>query len=197
MNEHNRGSNMRVRTLSAVLLVACLLVPFASAAIPGVNTEVDTTGTPIASITTPQVSSDGVNFTIEVVLTEEAAGNGTVVLWEVQQCINTGVCYPPELLEMTENDGVWSYTIVPVLTHTYINYEIDLNYSDNTSEVFPEGGFIVGGKVWSDCWVSGTESGGEACPTDDVVAMEGDIPGPGLLIVAGGLALAAIIARRD
>ena len=197
MNEHNRGINMRRSTLSAILLAACLLIPFASAANPGVNTEVDTTGTPISSITTPQVSSDGVDFTIEVVLTEEAAGNGTVVLWEVQQCINTGVCYPPELLEMTENDGVWSYTLVPVPTHTYINYEIDLNYSDNTSEVFPEGGFIVGGKVWSDCWVSGTESGGDACPTDDVVAMEGGIPGPGLLIVAGGLALAAVISRRD
>ncbi len=185
---------MRGRTLSAVLLVACLLVPFASAADPGVNTEVDTAGTPIASITTPQVSSDGVNFTIEVVLTEEAAGNGTIVFWEVQQCINTGVCYPPEMLEMTKNDGVWSYTLVPVLTHTYINYEIDLNYSDNTSEVFPEGGFIVGGKVWSDCWVSGTESGGDC---GAVVDVEGGIPGPGLLIVAGGLALAAVIARRD
>jgi len=182
---------MRGRTLSAVLLVACLLVPFASAD-PGVNTEVDTAGTPIASITTPQVSSDGVDFTIEVVLTEEAAGNGTIVFWEVQQCINTGVCYPPEMLEMTKNDGVWSYTLVPVPTHTYINYEIDLNYSDNTSEVFPVGGFIVGGKVWSDCWVSGTESGGDCGGV-----VEGRIPGPGLLIVAGGLALAAVIARRD
>ncbi len=184
---------MRGRTLSAVLLVACLLVPFASAD-PGVNTEVDTAGTPIASITTPQVSSDGVNFTIEVVLTEEAAGNGTIVFWEVQQCINTGVCYPPEMLEMTEDHGVWSYTLVPVPTHTYINYEIDLNYSDNTSEVFPEGGFIVGGKVWSDCWVSGTESGGDC---GAVLGVDEVVPGPGLLLLTGTLALAAVAIRRE
>ncbi len=185
---------MRRRVLSAILLAACLLIPLASAGgEAGVNVDINIEGTPISSITTPQVSSDGVDFTIEVVLMEDAAGNGTVVLWEVQQCINSGVCYPPEMLEMAENNGVWSYTIQPVSTHTYINYEINLIYSDDTSEVFPEAGFIVGGKVWSDCWVSGPESGGDACPT---VSEEG-IPGPGLLIVTGGLALAAIIARRD
>ena len=191
MNEQMKGWGMRKSVLPAVLIATCLLIPFAAAADPGVNVAIDLNGTPISSITTPQVSSDGVDFTIEVVLTEEAVGNGTVVFWEVQQCINSGVCYPPEMLEMTENDGVWSYTIQPVTTHTYINYEINLDYSDGSSEVFPEGGFISGGKIWSDCWVSGTESGGDC---DDG---EGGIPGPGLLIVVGGLALAAVVSRRE
>ena len=58
----------------------------------------------------------------------------------------------------------WTSTITPVETHSYINFDIILTYTDGEEETFPEGGFTEGGKIWSDCWVSGSDSGGDNCP---------------------------------
>jgi len=115
------------RVFIALGLVLCLCLPLASAAVnPGANRFIDVEGTPIESITVPGVSTDGVDFTINVVLNENASANGTTVQWTVQQCINSGVCFQPEVLNMSVEDGTWAYTLMPVETHAYVNFDIVL-----------------------------------------------------------------------
>lgn len=184
---------MRSMRALACLLALLMLSPFAAAAAnPGVNMSIDVEGTPIQSISTPGVSSDGVDFTIEVVLTDVAAQNGTTVAWTVQICINSGVCYPPDSIPMQEDAGTWSSTIQPDPTHTYVNYDIVLNYPEGEDEIFPDGGFVEGGKIWSDCWVSGDETGGDNCPNND----EGLLPAPVLLTTLVLLCFAAVVRHR-
>lgn len=178
-------------------LVLMLCLPYAAAADnPGVNRTIEVEGTPIDSIGVPNVSTDGIEFTINITLSTEAANNGTIVEWTVQQCINSGVCNPPERISMNGSDANWTSTITPVDTHSYVNYDIVLTYADGEDEKFPEDGFANGGKVWSDCWVSGEDSGGNNCP-ETVVLPEEKLPAPALMsTILIGLS-AALIAKRD
>ena len=193
-----RHSMMRRLLTLAIALSLCL--PFAIAGEgAGVNRTIDVEGTPIEAIVVPDISTDGVNFTISLTLVDEAAENGTTVEWTVQQCINTGVCNPPEKMSMenaTNSTKDWFGWITPVDTHSYINYDIVLTYANGEDEKFPEGGFSQGGKVWSDCWVSGEESGGNNCP-DMTVLPDDPLPAPALIsTILVGLS-AALIAKRD
>ena len=129
-------------------------------------------------------------------LSSEAAENGTTVEWTVQQCINSGVCNPPEKISMNGSDANWTSTITPVDTHSYVNYDIVLTYADGEDEKFPESGFSNGGKVWSDCWVSGEDNGGNNCPAVAVLP-DDPLPAPALVTtIIVGLS-AALIAKRD
>lgn len=190
-----------MRRLLALILALSLCIPYVVATEDsGVNHTIEVDGTPIDSIQTPEVSTDGVEFTISLVLSSEAAGNGTTVEWTVQQCINSGVCNPPEKITMNGSEENWSSTITPVETHSYINYDIVLTYSNGEDEKFPEGGFAEGGKVWSDCWVSGEESGGEGCSVDSITVSDPgrtSLPAPALVsTILVGLS-AALMAKRD
>ena len=178
-------------------LVLMLCLPYAAAADdPGVNRTIEIEGTPIDSIAVPNVSTDGIEFTINITLSTEAANNGTIVEWTVQQCINSGVCNPPERIVMNGSDANWTSTITPVDTHSYVNYDIVLTYADGEDDKFPEDGFANGGKVWSDCWVSGEDSGGNNCP-DTALLPEERLPAPALIsTILVGLS-AALIAKRD
>jgi hypothetical protein len=186
-----------VRRLLVLVLTLSLCLPFAIAADnAGVNRIIDTEGTPIDSILAPGVSTDGVGFTIDLALSTEAAENGTTVEWTVQQCINSGVCNPPEKIAMNGSGENWTSTITPVDTHSYINYDFVLTYADGEDEKFPEGGFSEGGKVWSDCWVAGEENGGNNCPETIVLEPE-QMPAPALMAtIVIGLS-AALLAKRD
>jgi hypothetical protein len=192
-------SRCMMRRVYALVLALSLCLPLAIAADnPGVNRTIDVAGTPIDSIHTPDVSADGMNFTIWVNLTDAASENGTTVEWTVQQCINSGVCNPPEKISMDfiEDRGKWTSTITPVDTHSYINYDIILTFANGEDEKFPERGFSEGGKVWSDCWVSGEDSGGINCPAVTVLPDE-SLPAPALVsTILVGLS-AALIAKRD
>ena len=189
-----------MRRLLTLTIALSLCLPFAIAGDDaGVNRTIDVDGTPIDSITAPEISTDGVNFTISLTLVDEAAENGTTVEWTVQQCINSGVCNPPEKISMenaTNSTKDWFGSITPVDTHSYINFDIVLTYADGEEEKVPEGGFSEGGKVWSDCWVSGEDSGGNNCP-QIVVLPEESLPAPALVsTILVGLS-AALIAKRD
>ena len=186
---------MRRSTVLCIALSLCL--PFAIAANDsGTNRAIDLDGTPIDSILVPEVSTDGVDFTINVTLSSEAAENGTTVEWTVQQCINSGVCNPPEKIAMNGSDANRTSTITPVDTHSYVNYDIVLTYADGEDEKFPESGFSNGGKVWSDCWVSGDDNGGNNCPAVAVLP-DDPLPAPALVAtIIVGLS-AALIAKRD
>ena len=50
-----------------------------------------------------------------------------------------------------------------------------------------------GGKIWSDCWVAGEETGGGGCSTGD----GGVLPAIGLVGVLSALGLGAAVIRRD
>ena len=192
-----RQRRCMIRRLLTLTLALSLCLPFAMAGEDaGINRTIDIEGTPIDSIVTPEVSTDGIEFTINLILSSEAAGNGTTVEWTVQQCINSGVCNPPEKITMNGSGENWTSTITPVETHSYINYDIVLTYTDGEDEKFPEGGFAEGGKVWSDCWVSGEKSGGNNCPDIAVLGPE-PMPAPALMAtIVVGLS-AALLARRD
>lgn len=180
----------------SVGLALLLLAPFASAGEAGENRAIDVAGTPIDAIVSPEVSIDGEDFTIEVTLGTDATGNGTTVHWTVQMCSNDGTCDPPiSMMEMTDSDGKWSGMVIPIDDHSYVNYEITLNYTDGDDETFPESGFVNGGKVWSDCWVSGPESGGDGCGDDDSGFL--GLPAPALIVTALIGFSAALIAKRD
>ena len=185
------------RQLLALVLSLSLCLPFAAAAEnAGENRTIDTEGTPIDSIITPEVSTDGVDFTISLTLSSEAAGNGTTVEWTIQQCINSGVCNPPETIAMNGTGENWTGKVTPVDTHSYINYDIVLTYANGEDETFPEEGFVEGGKVWSDCWVSGSDSGGNNCPETVLLPAE-PVPAPALLAtIVVGLS-AALLAKRE
>ena len=188
-----------MRRLLALALALSLCFPFAAAAEnAGENRTIDIEGTPIDSIHVPDVSTDGVNFTIWVGLSNESSEDVTSVEWTVQQCINSGVCNPPEKISMNlvEDRGKWTSTITPVDTHSYINFDIILTYANGEDETFPEEGFVEGGKVWSDCWVSGADSGGNNCPETVVLPPE-PVPAPALLAtIVVGLS-AALLAKRE
>jgi len=188
-----------MRRLLTLTLALSLCLPFAVAGEDaGINRTIDIEGTPIDSIQVPDVSTDGVNFTIWVGLSNESSENVTSVEWTVQQCINSGVCNPPEKISMNlvEDRGKWTSTITPVDTHSYINFDIILTYANGEDETFPEEGFVEGGKVWSDCWVSGADSGGNNCPETVVLPPE-PVPAPALLAtIVVGLS-AALLAKRE
>ena len=183
-----------MKRIMVVGLALLLLAPFASAGDAGENRTIDVTGTPIDAIISPDVSSDGDDFIVQVTLGNDAAGNGTTVHWTVQMCSNDGTCDPPISMDMMETEGKWTGTVSPIDDHSYVNYDITLNYTDGETETFPEGGFVIGGKVWSDCWVSGSESGGEGCPDDDGFL---GLPAPSLLITTLVGFSAALLAKRD
>ena len=186
-----------MRRLLTLTLALSLCLPFAMAGEDaGTNQTIDIEGTPIDLIDVPGVSTDGIGFTINLALSSEAADNGTTVEWTVQQCINSGVCNPPEKIAMNGSGEDWTSTITPVDTHSYINYDIVLTYAEGEDETFPEGGFAEGGKVWSDCWVSGEESGGNGC-LDDGGELSSPLPAPAMFAtILVGLS-AALLAKRD
>ena len=186
-----------MRRVLTLMLAVSLCLPLAMAGEDaGINHTIDVEGTPIDSIVVPEVSTDGVEFTINLVLSSEAAENGTTVEWTVQQCINSGVCNPPEKIAMNGSGENWTSSITPVETHSYVNYDVVLTYSDGEDETFPEGGFAQGGKIWSDCWVSGEESGGDGCP-DDEGGLSSPLPAPAMFAtILVGLS-AALLSKRD
>ena len=186
-----------MRRMLVLIVVLSMCLPFATAADdPGVNRTIEVEGTPIESIAAPEISTDGLDFVIEVTLNSDAAENGTTVEWTVQQCINSGVCNPPEKFAMSGAEGNWTGTITPVDTHSYVNYDVILTYPNGDDEKFPEGGFSEGGKVWSDCWVSGEDSGGNNCP-ETVVLPDEKLPAPALFTTMAVGRTAALIAKRD
>jgi len=172
----------------ALALCALLLVPVVMASEGGVNKDLDIEGTQISAINTPSVSSDGEEFDITVTLDQE--NNVTGVSWTWQVCLNSGVCLAPVPENLASSDGgtTWTTTMTPVEDHSYVNYRIILEYADGNSSTYPETGW--GGKVWSDCWVAGEESGGTDCDGS------GSLPGFTMLATVSVLGMMAIAVRR-
>ena len=162
MKEKVLGINMR----KVIVLLLCLIfiIPPVSASDGGENKEFDIEGTQISAIDIPSTSTDGENFIITLTLNEE--NNVTNVAWTWQICLNSGVCLAPTPEDLTSSDDgkTWTTSMTPVDDHSYINFRITLDFEDGNSTTYPESGW--GGKVWSDCWISGDETGGDGCNSE-------------------------------
>jgi hypothetical protein len=177
----------------ALVLCALFFLPIVGAVEPGVNKVMDLEGTPITSITTPEIFSGSEDFQIAVALEEAAASNGTTVSWDWQVCINSGVCYAPVPVDLTSADGgvTWTTSVEPIEEQAYINYRIILHFEDNNSSTYPSQGF--GAKVWSDCWISGNDSGGDGCNKIQETSEDMTSPLPGFAVLST-LAIVGVVA---
>ena len=117
----------------------------------------------------------------------------TSVVWITQICINTGVCFAPEINEMSSSDGVTYESQVDVDgTASYINWKFVLTHEDDSTSDVPEEGF--GWKTWSDCWWDNGTWGG---PSTECQKEERRMPGFAGPAAAAAIAMAALLARRD
>ena len=181
--------------LTFAILIAISIVPsLAIASESGENQHIELENTPISSILHEDTSFDGVNFDITLKLVDDAAKNGTNVEIWTQICINSGICYDPvwhcevidenrckKQLIKSEDNSTWIASVLPDETHTYVNYKVKVIYSDDSSKLFSSG------KVWSNCWVYGEDSGGNC---------EKSVPTIGALSVIAMVLIAATI-RKD
>ena len=126
-------------------------------------------------------------------VTVNPGSNVTSVQWITQICINTGVCYPPEMNDMVavDNDS-YTATVDVNDTATYINWKFTLHSEDGFESTVPETGF--GWKVWSDCWWDNGTWGGS---TTDCQEEDERLPGFAAPAAAAAIAMAALMARRD
>ena len=180
-----------MRRLVAVLLVSMLAVSFSVVGESGVNESTSVEGTEIAYINHASLVQGGGVY--DMYVTVNPGSNVTSVQWITQICINTGVCYPPEMNDMVpvDNDS-YTATVDVNETASYINWKYILHSEDGSEASVPDTGF--GWKVWSDCWWDNGTWGGS---TTDCQEEEGQLPGFAAPITAAAIAMAALMARRD
>ena len=183
-----------MRRLVAVLLVSLLALSVSGAGESGVNQSTSLEETGIASLEYADVVYENQEFTITVTL--EDGHDITSIVWVTQVCINTGICWPPQPQELIDTGDGLTYTgsIIVDDYATYANWRFDITHSDDSTETVPENGF--GWTVWSDCWYDNEAWGGPStdCQKEDA---RGLLPGFAAPAAAAGLAMAALIARRD
>lgn len=192
-----RGLGVMLVILTLALALWAMPVDAAEDHADGEDYQPDLTDLPITAIAPDDVSLDETPFELDVTLTPEAAGNGTVVSWQTQICINSGICYPWQDGAMTEDAGVWSGSVMTPEDHTYVHYQIVLDWADDENDTFSDYG-----KTWSSCWRSSVdgELHGDGCGEDGDEDGDG-LPAPGVAVIAVGLFAAALAAgmsgRRD
>ena len=183
-----------MRRLVAVLLVSLLALSVSGAGESGVNQSTSLEETGIASLEYADVVYENQEFTITVTL--EDGHDITSIVWVTQVCINTGICWPPQPQELIDTGDGLTYTgsIIVDDYATYAYWRFDITHSDDSTETVPENGF--GWTVWSDCWYDNEAWGGPStdCQKEDV---RGLLPGFAAPAAAAGLAMAALMARRD
>lgn len=183
-----------MRQLLVLLTVAMLAFSVSGAGEGGVNESISTEGTGIASLSYADMVRENTDFEISVTLDE---GNDiNKIEWITQVCINTGICWPPQKTELIDSGDGLTFTGSVLIDDyaTYANWRFDITRNDDSTETVPDSGF--GWKVWSDCWVDNGTLGGPSndCHKNDD---DGSLPGFAAPIAAAGLAMAALMARRD
>ena len=183
-----------MRQLLVLLAVAMLALSVSGAGEGGVNESISTEGTGIASLSYADMVRENTDFEISVTLDE--GNNITKIEWITQVCINTGICWPPQKTELIDSGDGLTFTGSVLIDDyaTYANWRFDITRNDDSTETVPDSGF--GWKVWSDCWVDNGTLGGPStdCHENDD---DGFLPGFAAPIAAAGLAMAALMARRD
>tara|TARA_B100000700_G_scaffold246057_1_gene274811 strand:+ start:1279 stop:1905 length:627 start_codon:yes stop_codon:yes gene_type:complete len=167
-----------MRRLVALLLVSILSLSVSGAGESGRNSGLEWEETEEVGIslyhtgmnwrgsTTPYHSDPlDARESFEMMVWVENERNITSVEWVTQVCINTGVCFAPEIHEMAkvDDDGNYSeyrYEIDIDNTASYINWKYFLHYQNDSQRDIPAEGF--GWKVWSNCWWDNGTWGGSS-----------------------------------
>ena len=180
-----------MRSVVAVLLVSMHAESFSVVGESGVNESTSVEGTEIAYINHASLVQGGGVY--DMYVTVNPGSNVTSVQWITQICINTGVCYPPEMNDMVpvDNDS-YTATVDVNETASYINWKYILHSEDGSEASVPDTGF--GWKVWSDCWWDNGTGGGS---TTDCQEEAGGLPGFAAPAAVAAIAMAAVMARRD
>jgi len=155
---------------------------------------------PFSIIERTAPSQDGVKWSLEISMDDEAINNGTTFILTTQICLNSGVCDPPVTHDVDAVDGHYTVSVTPPDTHTYVNWRVRAVYSDNTKEDFPNGDWY---KTWSTCWYNDGEYGGihsteNGCdvPAQGSAEDEGFLPASSLILTMMVLHLAVIVRRQ-
>jgi hypothetical protein len=183
-----------MRQLLVLLTVAMLALSVSGAGESGVNESTSTEGTQIAYINHASLVQEGGVF--DMYVTVNQGSNVTSIQWITQICINSGVCYPPEIndMEAVDND-TYTATVDIDYTASYINWKYILHSEDDSQASVPESGF--GWKVWSDCWYDNETWGGPSTDCQGVEGVGSLLPGFVAPAAAAAIGMAALMARRD
>ncbi len=142
------------------LVIVFLLLQNVLGSEGGINENMSLEETGISAMEYQNIVIESEIYNISITLNEDAAENNTSMIWITQICINSGVCYPPQNNDMiTLDDGkIWESSLMIIDDASYLNWRIEMNWSDGEKTNVPENGF--GWKVWSNCWFDGKEWGG-------------------------------------
>ncbi len=183
----------------AMIVIILSATTVAAASEGGVNESFsDLAGTGIDSVDSPSVFSHKEDFVINVNLNESS--DAVKVYVTTQICVNSGLCYPPEKIEMVTEDNItWTSRVSPMTDQTYVNWNLVLENASEEQTKIPDTGF--GWKVWSDCWNDGDGWGGEAYEGGDSCVENNtedtsSVPSVGIAGIISVLVMAAIIRHR-
>ena len=177
--------------LSLLFLASILPTSLAAGSEDGQDINPDESEVPFSVVERTSPSQDGASWSLSVQLDEEAQANGTTIAITTQICLNSGVCNPPEIMDSTVEEGMYSASILPPEDHSYVNWRVKATYEDDSTENFPQGDWY---KTWSTCYYSdGTYSGIHADGDGCNVPAAGD-EGEGLLPTIGiGIVMAVFV----
>ena len=177
--------------LSLLFLASILPTSLAAGSGDGQDINPDESEVPFSVVERTSPSQDGASWSLSVQLDEEAQANGTTIAITTQICLNSGVCNPPEIMDSTVEEGMYSASISPPEDHSYVNWRVKATYEDDSTENFPQGDWY---KTWSTCYYSdGTYSGIHADGDGCNVPAAGD-EGEGLLPTIGiGIVMAVFV----
>ena len=177
--------------LSLLFLASILPTSLAAGSEDGQDINPDESEVPFSVVERTSPSQDGASWSLTVQLDDEAQANGTTIAITTQICLNSGVCNPPEVMDSTVEEGMYSASISPPEDHSYVNWRVKATYEDDSTENFPQGDWY---KTWSTCYYSdGTYSGIHADGDGCNVPAAGD-EGEGLLPTIGiGIVMAVFV----
>ena len=163
-----------------------------------INPDSDVPFTVEERTTPPQ---DGQDWSLSVVLDQDALDNGTTLAITTQICLNNGVCDPPVTQDVTvsEDGSTYSMELEPPADHSYVNWRVKATYSDDSTENFPQGDWY---KTWSTCYYDdgsygGIHADGDGCDVPGSgESSEGFLPSAGVLMAITALAGAGFVAAR-
>ena len=188
-----------MRTVLTLMLVALLAVCSTSIAAKtaGEDNGPNTDDTPFSSYTATSPSVSGNTWSLTVVMDQAVKDNNTTFEITTQICLNSGVCDPPVVQQVTVEDLTHTTSLTPPQDHSYVNWRVKAMYEDDTTEYFPQGAWYT---VWSSCYQDGgvyygVDADGESCGEEE--EDEGFLPGFTLIPALTAVGLAIAVARRD
>lgn len=189
-----------MRTVWTLMIVALLAVCSASSAHgkdAGEDTGPNTDETPFSSYTATSPSVSGDTWSLTVVMDQAVKDNNTTFEITTQICLNSGVCDPPVVQQVTVEDLTHTTSLTPPEDHSYVNWRVKAMYEDDTTEYFPQGAWYT---IWSSCYQDdgvyyGVDADGDSCA--QIKADEGFLPGFTLVPALTAVGLAIALARRD